>query len=156
MARAMGDAGLGVLRFNFRGVEGSEGCWDNGRGEADDARAALNWLEQQADHDGLWMAGFSFGCYAGLRAACNDERISRMIAVAPAVHMHDFTFMQQRSHHAPCYIIAAEQDEIVPFDQLSSWAATCPDSVWHCIQGASHFFPGHQQQLQDVITRISQ
>ncbi len=153
MARAMHEMGLSVLRFNFRGVEGSEGAWDEGRGETEDARAALTWLEAQGAST-LWVAGFSFGCYAGLRAALEDARVTRTIAVAPAVHMHDFGFMLRRSHPAPCAIIAASEDEIVPFDALRDWAQACENHEWYCIEGAGHFFPRHSQQLQDTLRRI--
>ena len=69
MARAFEDQGCSVLRFNFRGVDQSEGVWDEGRGEAEDARAALNWLQEMHPDSPLWLAGFSFGTYAGLQAA---------------------------------------------------------------------------------------
>src|SRR5271170_3025069 len=38
--------GLPVLRFNFRSVGLSEGEFDDGQGERDDVRAALDWMEQ--------------------------------------------------------------------------------------------------------------
>src|SRR5262245_3414808 len=47
--RALSAAGLTVLRFNFRGVGASEGAWDDGRGEREDAAAMIEWLAR--DHD---------------------------------------------------------------------------------------------------------
>jgi len=36
-----------VIRINFRGVEKSEGVFDNGQGELSDAAAALDWIEKE-------------------------------------------------------------------------------------------------------------
>src|SRR5271167_354933 len=44
---AMWPAGYATLRFNFRGVGGSEGEHDGGRGEVDDALAALAFILAQ-------------------------------------------------------------------------------------------------------------
>src|SRR5580700_1722279 len=44
--KALSSVGLPVLRFNFRGTGLSEGEHDHGRGEQDDVRAALDWLQQ--------------------------------------------------------------------------------------------------------------
>jgi len=149
MARTFHRQGCSVLRFNFRGVEGSAGHWDHGRGESDDAAVALNWLADMQPDAPLWLAGFSFGCYAGLQAACRDERIGHTIAVAPAVHMHDYTFFDHAHHRPPCTVIAASEDEIVPFDTLQTWLQQHETTVnSHIIAGAGHFFPNHKDELQ--------
>ena len=41
LARGLRRTGSVVLRFNYRGVHLSEGAYDHGAGELDDARAAL-------------------------------------------------------------------------------------------------------------------
>src|ERR1700743_2258775 len=63
--------GLPVLRFNFRGTGLSAGQHDEGHGEVDDVRAALDWLDGRF-HRPILFAGFSFGSYVGLRACCGD------------------------------------------------------------------------------------
>ncbi len=72
--------GLPVLRFNFRGAGLSEGAHDNGHGEVDDVRAALDWLEREY-HRPMLFAGFSFGSSVGLRACCGDQRVSGIAAL---------------------------------------------------------------------------
>ncbi|MGC2548134.1 MAG: alpha/beta hydrolase, partial [Silvibacterium sp.] len=69
--KAFQTLGLPVLRFNFRGTGLSEGTHDDGRGEQDDVRSALGWLEQHLRLP-ILFAGFSFGSYVGLRVACSD------------------------------------------------------------------------------------
>jgi len=149
MGRAFEDAGCSVLRFNFRGVEQSEGVWDEGVGEADDARAALDWLHAQHPQSALWLAGFSFGCYAGLQAARTDARVSRMFAVAPAVNLWSFAFMQGETR--PITVIAGTQDEIVPFEQVRASVRGKHNISFHAIEGAGHFFPGHMDQMTAAL-----
>src|ERR1700761_790843 len=71
--KAFSAFGLPVLRFNFRGTGLSEGEHDEGRGEVDDVRAALDWLHSNLKLP-ILFAGFSFGANVGLRACCGDSR----------------------------------------------------------------------------------
>ena len=73
VAKALGDAGATVLRFNFRGVGRSTGSYGGGIDEEEDARAALDFLEQRAPGVPLWMAGFSFGARVGLTVGAADS-----------------------------------------------------------------------------------
>src|SRR5258706_104046 len=66
LAQAWRDAGVACVRFNFRGVGRSTGAHDEGRGEVDDAAAALDWLAQQTPGVPLYASGFSFGSRAAL------------------------------------------------------------------------------------------
>jgi alpha/beta superfamily hydrolase len=149
MGRAFEDTGCSVLRFNFRGVEKSEGVWDEGNGEADDARAALDWLYTQHPESELWLAGFSFGCYAGLQAARADARVSHMFAVAPAVNLWSFAFMQGETR--PITVISGTDDEIVPFAQVRASVRGKRNISFHAIEGAGHFFPGHMDQMTAAL-----
>ena len=149
MARAFAETGCAVLRFNFRGVGQSDGAWDNGRGEADDAAAALDWLHARLPKTPLWLAGFSFGCYAGLRAAHGDARVARMFAVAPAVNLWDFSFMQHETR--PVTVVAGTEDEIAPYVAIAAAVRLLPSARFHSIKGAGHFFPGHREQLMEAL-----
>jgi len=149
MARAFEDSGYSVLRFNFRGVGLSDGSWDEGRGEIDDAAAALDWIHRKQAASPLWLAGFSFGCYAGLRAARHDKRVSRLFAVAPAVNLWPFDFMA--GNMTPLTVIAGTVDDIVPFAAVSGWAENMAKARFHSIEGAGHFFDGHLEQMQHAL-----
>src|ERR1700750_2844278 len=72
--------GLPVLRFNFRGVGLSEGEFDHGAGELDDARAALDWMDSTLQLP-ILVAGFSFGSFVGMRAGCGDPRVPGLIGL---------------------------------------------------------------------------
>lgn len=149
MARAFEDAGCSVLRFNFRGVEQSEGEWDEGRGEADDARAALDWMDETHPESRLWLAGFSFGCYAGLQAARTDDRVAHMFAVAPAVNLWPFSFMI--GENRPITVISGMADEIVPFEKVERSVKGKRNIQFHPIEGAGHFFPKHMDQMTELL-----
>ena len=150
MGRAFEDMGCSVLRFNFRGVEQSEGVWDDGFGETDDAAAALDWLHARHRDSPLWLAGFSFGCFAGLKAAHTDQRVECMFAVAPAVNLWSFDFLDQEKR--PVAVVAGTADEIVPFDAVRTWCDGHAFVRLHAIAGAGHFFPAHMDQMMAALT----
>lgn len=153
MSRAFEDLGYAVLRFNFRGVEKSEGVWDEGRGEADDVSAMIDWLEAQHPTSPLYLAGFSFGAYAGLQATRNDLRIQKMLAVAPAVNLWSFDFMLGEIR--PLTIIQGTADEIVPYAQVAAWAQNIPQLKFLTIEHAGHFFPQHMNELMTLCQSIN-
>src|SRR5262252_6664360 len=84
-------AGCAVLRFNFRGVGQSDGAFDNGRGEADDYNAALEFIASRYPGLPLWAAGFSFGAWIALEVGAADPRVSALIGIAPPVTKYDFS-----------------------------------------------------------------
>ena len=149
MAQAFSDHGCSTLRFNFRGVDDSDGAWGDGIGEADDTRAAINWLSERHANSPLWVAGFSFGCYAGLRAARDDRRVSRLFAVAPAVTHYDFSFMKGDTR--PLAVIIGTNDEIVPFAAVASWSESLAQARFYALNDAGHFFPQHKLQLVNIL-----
>jgi len=149
MARAFESLDCTVLRFNFRGVESSEGHWDEGAGEADDAAAALDWLYGENPGVPLWMAGFSFGCYAGLKAARHDKRVEHLFAVAPAVNLWDFSFMQGDAR--PLTVVAGTSDKIVPYTAIAAATRLQHGAQLHTINDAGHFFPDHRHELASAL-----
>ena len=60
LARGLRKTGIAVMRFNFRGVNLSEGAYGHGRGETEDARAVLAELRRRYPNLPLIVAGFSF------------------------------------------------------------------------------------------------
>src|SRR4051794_8082546 len=70
IARGLRRSGCVVLRFNYRGVNLSEGVYDHGDGELEDARAALAFLRGRYPDLSYSLAGFSFGSRIILRLGC--------------------------------------------------------------------------------------
>jgi uncharacterized protein len=158
MARAFESIDCSVLRFNFRGVEQSEGHWDEGAGEVLDAAAALDWMHAEHPDAPLWLAGFSFGCYAGLKAARPDTRVARLFAVAPAVNLWHFDFMQ--GDIRPLTVVAGTSDAVVPYPAVAASVRLQPNAALHSISNAGHFFEHHREELTaallaDVVAEVS-
>jgi len=147
LARVLRERGLHVVRFNFRGFGGSEGVHDQGRGELDDVRAALDLAAElsqgsltQTREGSLLVAGFSFGSYVGLSAGLDDPRVGAFLAVAPPVNHYDYP--ETGNFGVPLGVICAADDELVPARRVEAWAGYCPgaDVQSHRIDGATHLF----------------
>jgi alpha/beta superfamily hydrolase len=136
--------GLPVLRFNFRGVGLSEGSFDEGRGEQDDVRAALNWMEVNLNKP-ILFAGFSFGSYVGLRSCCGDPRVKALISLGLPVHAEgrDYTYGFLKQCSQPKLFISGDHDAYGPRTTVEHVVQTATEPkrlVW--IEGAEHFFQG--------------
>jgi alpha/beta superfamily hydrolase len=135
---------LPVLRFNFRGAGLSEGTHDHGRGEVDDARAAIDWLAHEFGRP-ILFAGFSFGSYTGLRAACGDNRVPGLIAlglpVSAAGRSYTYEFLSTCTQ--PKLFISGDHDEFCSAEALDRTLASVPQP-WEreIVAGADHFFQG--------------
>src|SRR3954470_23944865 len=89
-AKALVRIGCAVLRFNFRGVGTSEGAWDEGRGEMEDFRAAVDFMRARYADVPLWTAGMSFGAWIALTIGAEDNRVSTLVGIAPPLAHYDF------------------------------------------------------------------
>ena len=151
--KALHALGLPVLRFNFRGTGRSEGAHDDGLGEQEDVRAALDWLDNEF-HLPILFAGFSFGSYVGMRACCGDARVRGLIALGLPAHAdgRNYTYGYLPTCDQPKLFISGDRDEFGPVAAVEAVVATAPapkQLVW--IGGADHFFVGKLDILQSVI-----
>lgn len=151
--KAFQSCGLPVLRFNFRGTGLSEGQHDHGRGEQDDVRAALDWLEHNL-HLPILFAGFSFGAYVGLSAICSDSRVKGAVALGLPVGAEgrNYVYSFLSNCDTPKLFISGTNDQYGPRDQVAAAvAAAHPPSEMVWIDGADHFFIGKLDQVQTAI-----
>ncbi|HJS21424.1 MAG TPA: CocE/NonD family hydrolase [Steroidobacteraceae bacterium] len=149
VARVMQELGLPTLRFNFRGVGGSAGKFDDGVGETDDALAVIDWGRERWPGSAWWLAGFSFGAFVALRAS-ERRSAQRLITVAPPVQRFQFTGL--RAPDYPWLIVQGDQDEIVDCAAVVAWArALSPAPQVTILPGAGHFFHGRLQDLKHAI-----
>ncbi len=142
--KAFTSFGLPALRFNFRSVGLSEGAFDEGRGEQDDVRAALNWLEANLKLP-ILFAGFSFGSYVGLRACCGDTRVKGLLALGLPAHAEGRNYTYGFLSHCtqPKFFISGDHDQYGPRLQLEEVFASAPEPKrLALIEGAEHFFQG--------------
>ena len=96
--------GFSVLKFNFRGVDKSEGTFDNGQGELSDAAAALDWVEREnQDYSQCWVSGFSFGSLICMQLIMRRPEVTKFICIAPQPNVYDFTFSSMSNIRTNCF-----------------------------------------------------
>lgn len=148
LARAFVQLGLRAVRFNFRGVGGSHGAWDEGRGEIDDALAVVQGFREPAQP--VVLAGFSFGAYVASQVALRlsgADAVRRVVLVGPAVQNFAVAPVPQDS-----LVIHGEADEIVSLVSVLDWARphVIPVTV---VPGTGHFFHGQLPLLKSLVLR---
>jgi alpha/beta superfamily hydrolase len=149
-AKALHRSGAPVLRFNFRGVGQSEGIYDNGRGEREDVRAALEYLAAEFPALPILLAGFSFGSSVGLRVGCGDERVKELVGLGLPVDNVDMTFLQ--SCAKPKLILQGGNDQYGSRAKLEALYETLPEPKRLVIfDGADHFFAGALPKVGEAI-----
>jgi len=149
IARALRDAGMPTVRFNFRGVGGSAGAYDDGNGETDDAVAVAHWCARRWPLGEPTVAGFSFGAYVGWRLS-QQRRCKRLITVAPPVQRFDFTHAD--APECPWLVIQGDADEVVDPQGVFSWVGTFdPQPRMIVMPGVGHFFHGRLLELRESI-----
>jgi alpha/beta superfamily hydrolase len=152
--KALNGFGFPALRFNFRGAGLSEGEHDHGRGELEEVRMALDWLDREFGLP-LIFAGFSFGAAVGLRAACPDARVKAVIGVGlPLVPIDDrhyeFEFLRECSK--PKFFISGARDQFGPRGELEKLVGGLPEPrKLAIIDGGDHFFEGRLREMREGI-----
>ena len=145
--------GFSVLRFNFRGVQKSQGEFDSGIGELADAATALDWLQaKNPTASQFWVAGYDFGAYIGMQLLMRRPEVEGFISVSPPENLYDFSFL------APCpssgLIIHGDKDRVAPpasvqklVDKLKTQKGITIEQ--QVVEGANHFYEGKIDELTE-------
>jgi uncharacterized protein len=144
LARAFVQCGWRAARFNFRGIGGSAGAWDEGRGEIDDALAVAQALRQGSEP--LALAGFSFGGYVASHAAA-ALHAQPLVLVGPATQNFAVATVPQGT-----LVIHGELDDVVPLSATLDWARPQSQAVV-VVPGGGHFFHGQLPLLKNLVVR---
>jgi len=151
--KTLNSFGFPVLRFNFRGAGLSEGKHDQGRGEVDDVRAALNWLDSQF-HTPIVFCGFSFGTVTGMRAACGDQRVAGIISLGTPVGVEGraYTYQFLQGCSQPKLFVSGSRDQYGAEASVRQVVESAPaPKELVIVEGADHFFEGHLTEMQAAI-----
>jgi len=146
------EAGLVTLRFNFRGVGASTGEHDDGNGEKQDVKDALDYLTENYPNQPITLAGFSFGSRVGTEVAVNDERIVRLVSIGTPVDKYDFSFLKQC--RKPILFVHGDTDEFGSIESLNSLVAQVAentDTRFVVFENCGHFFDKHLEELKNTI-----
>ena len=149
--------GFSVIRINFRGVEKSEGIFDNGQGELSDAAAALDWIEKEnPGFDQCWVTGFSFGALICMQLIMRRPEVNNFIALSPQPNVYDFSFL------APCptsgQIIYSDKDELISQESIDELDRRIKSQkgievIFSKIKDANHFFKNKEDELTKEIEK---
>jgi alpha/beta superfamily hydrolase len=149
-AKAFTRIGCAVLRFNFRGVGTSAGGFDEGVGEMDDFRAALDFMHAQHPGVPIWAAGMSFGAWIALSAGVSDPRVSTLVGICPPLSHYDFEAV--RTSTKPKFFIQGERDERCPLKEMQAFYASAADpKELVVIDAADHLFDGKLVEVAEAI-----
>ena len=166
LAEGLARRGRATLRFNYRGVAGSEGppvdtaahmarFWRTSHApdELDlhaDLAAAVAFLREAVNGTPLAVIGYSFGC-ALLPPAQGDDATTPLVLVAPTVGTHAYDAYE--SVRAPKLVVAPEGDFAAKEDKLREWLVRLPppaEVVRPRLDG--HFFRGHEDWLAETVS----
>lgn len=155
VAQGLQSMNIPALRFNFRGVGHSTGKYDEGRGEMEDVRFALDFLSHRYPGLPVILAGFSFGAWVGLRAGAADDRVQALIGLGTPARSFEGDTLHQS--HKPKLFVHGTEDELAPYDLLLKWFEQVPaPKSLVAVQGADHFFQGRLDEVQAIIARFVQ
>lgn len=141
------DTQVATLRFNYRGVQGSTGTYENGDGEALDVVSALDGMQRHLPHARLQIVGYSFGSWVGMRAAWHHPDVQRMCLIAPATRILPYRERSQECRRAvACKVIVGSEDSFASVSDVRKLACHLGSSL-EVIEGADHFFTGYLRQV---------
>jgi alpha/beta superfamily hydrolase len=153
VARGLRKAGCVVLRFNYRGVNLSEGGYDQGVGEIEDARAALSLLLSRYPSLPVTLAGFSFGSRIALKLGCELKYPRRVIAVGFPTVYADRSYLEGCA--VPRVFIQSTNDEFGPLAELEPAVAGLPEpKQLITVPASDHFFAGALPELESVVASL--
>lgn len=147
--------GYATLRFNFRGAGGSQGKFDDGNGEQNDVRAAIAAVQEKGINE-VALAGYSFGAWVNARAMTKDPiAMASMLMVSPPVGFIEFGDVS--TLNSLKLVVTGSRDDIAPAEQIRALLPIWnPDAAFEIIDGCDHFYVGHLDKLQSILTTYLQ
>ena len=149
LARSCQDQRVTSVRFNFRGVGASEGKYDDGAGESEDAAAVADWARRETGASRLWSLGFSFGGFVAYRLATLRDA-ALLVTVAPPVQRFDFATLAVP--RCPWLVLQGDADELVDHKRVLAWTkSVSPPPEVRLFAGGEHFFHGRLTEMRTVL-----
>jgi uncharacterized protein len=158
-AKGLARIGCAVLRFNFRGVGGSSGAFDQGDGEKADFTAALDYMAARYPDRRLWAAGFSFGAWVALEVGALDDRVSALIGISPPVATSisgmKYEFPATLDSEKPKFLVQGEADEVCPLEGMWAFYGKLKEpKELVIIDAADHLFEGKTQEVGEALEEL--
>lgn len=152
ITQAYREQGYSTLRFNFRGVGKSEGSYEDGKGEQEDVRAALNFFSGLGKRS-IDLAGYSFGAWVNALGMEKLEQARRIVMVSPPVNFVNFDFLKYNPKIQ--LAIVGNRDEIAGYKTIEKLIPEWnPEATLRIIEGADHFYGGYTDVLKSIISEF--
>ena len=155
ICQALSQHSIAAFRFNFRGVGKSGGEFGGGIAEQEDVKAALDFLLTTPDIDTgrIGLAGYSFGAGVALPITLQDERISLLALVSPA--LSDSNWEQLKEYHKAKLLIVGDADSVISVERFQQHTRDVVNpKQYQVISGADHFWRGYEEELARQVTRF--
>jgi alpha/beta superfamily hydrolase len=155
ICEALYEKSIAAFRFNFRGVEGSEGSFDNGIAEQEDVKAAIDFVlaEPRVDRGRIGLAGYSFGAVVSFQVALKDERI-KMLALCSAPMRGD-TWEQLENYENPKIYLVGDSDQMISIEGFREQLKKSPHPEnYKVIAGTDHFWAGYERELASHVAEF--
>ncbi len=146
---------VAAFRFNFRGVGSSGGAFGGGIAEQEDVKAALAFVLSTLDIDTkrIGLAGYSFGAGVALPVALQDERVSLLALVSPA--LSDSGWEELKGYHKAKFLIVGDADFVIPLQRFQSHIKDIADpKQYQIVSGADHFWWGYEEEIAEKVTQF--
>ena len=150
--RELRRSGWTTLRFNFRGVEGSEGEHDDGRGEVDDLAAAATWLRGIVPDRPLYLVGFSFGALCSIRLGVTDPSVAGVVAIGLAT-LH-YGYEDASRLYKPFAVVQGEEDELAELGVVRRIVDEA-GGILHVIPKTGHLFQGRSRDAAAKVVEAA-
>lgn len=151
-AGALHRSGMTTLRFNFRGVGGSDGEYDDGRGEVEDLAAAVARIRDEAPGLPLLLVGYSFGAWMATNLAMRDEEIEAIVAIGLPTVFHDFEELARFGR--PVAVVQGDEDELGALEDVKKVLERCdPPGRLYVVEHSGHIFPGRAAEAAALVVQ---
>lgn len=146
--------GYTTLRFNFRGVGGSEGKYGEGKGEVEDLMSSVDFLKSQIDSNAsLVLAGYSFGAWICSMAAPKMDRLDGLFLVSYPFAFYESSIL--KTYEGTIFLVGGTMDDIGPVDQLMDVYKSMPTIQKSLkIIPTDHFYWGKEGEITDFIKEV--
>lgn len=150
--RAALELNFNTIRFNYRGVQQSDGEFGDGIGEAQDLQAVVSWARQHTPFQKLVLIGFSFGSFVACSYAYH-EHCDFLVTIAPAIASHNYAAITP-IHDTPWLLIQGMEDEVVDAAQVIDFMQKLnPSPIIEEFADTSHFFHGKLTVLKNCLEK---
>lgn len=152
VCETLAEVAIAAFKFNFRGVGRSQGRYDDGRGESDDARNAIGYVStlKEIDATRIGLCGYSAGAGFSLPVCWSDERIKAIAAISPPLEMFDFSFITDCQK--PLLLVSGNCDDFTPAERFIAFCRDLKETCeYELIVGADHFWAGYETYLAERV-----